>query len=1382
MGDLEDNGRMTDSSTQANAGGNGRDGHDGHDAPDTPPRRSGGRRVLRWVAAFVLVMLLIVVLALGAVFFALTTEPGTRYAWQAATSLLGGRLTGKLDGGAIATGMQLRDVHWKSPDGTGPDIAVDSVSGRWALTRDPLRFTIDYLHVGTIDARIPPSNQPSKKAELPKDLRLPIQLAIRDLTVETLRLHQGATTTEFSRLAFNGRSDGQHHEAIVQRLETPFGSVTAAAKLDGGARPFPLSGDASYAGKVNGETVQVGARLSGSLEDLIADVDANGMKLAGRAHVEATPFADVPLKLAIVTADHINPQAFSPGAPAADLALRAEVKPVADSKTFVVSGPVSIVNAKPGSIDKKLLPLIDARANVRLDASAQTIADLNVRLVKDAAITGGGSLAGGKGRFDLKVARLDLGAIEPSLRPTNFAGPVSVVLAGDTQSITVDLNDPKAAIRAQAKVKLDPKQTTLDDVKLTVGKGRVEASGALRKDSRSSYDLKAKLIDFNPLLLTQQLIAQKPAAPKKGAPPPRVIEARVNGTLAASGALAPTLTTKATFKLGDSMYDNLPLTGAGTVQVAGTRILPSAAQLSIAGNDVDLNGSFGAPGDRLRFRVDAPQLERLGFGIAGTVKADGDLTGSLAHPNVAANYQADGVVFGANRLGHAEGRADIRDGSNGALVFTLKARDARTSGVEIAALDANLNGTRMHHTLDVAATGEVQGQAVNLTLGANGKFTDAADGPHWDGTITRLSNKGMPSVNLESPLSVSYGPRRIVLGATRLVAEGAALNLKSYVLENGRIQSAGTLTNLSVPRLLEVRRHMTGAESSMRTDLIFDGDWNFSLGTTATGYAQIKRRGGDVTIDGTRGVAALGISDIVARADFTSGNRLNAMLHAQASRIGAIDASVHTPLVARDGILTIADEAPLTGGIDANVPELRTTGGLLGANYLLGGKLALKLTIAGIVPKPSLSGSLTGDNVSATVVDQGVQLKDGIIRIALSENLVDLRQVEFHGASGTLRATGKVRLDQQAPDLTASIVADKLELFASPDRELMLSGSASIANAGLQGGMAINGKFTVDHGLFDLPESSAPALGDDVVIVRPDGTVKGENTRQQTVAATEKPVGPFTPRANIAIDLGQRFRFKGAGADLGLAGTITAMSAPNMPLRAVGDVRVTPGSTYTAFGRKLNIENGFFTFNGPVANPGINILAMRRNQEIEAGVQVTGTVQSPVAKLISEPNVPDNEKLSWLLFGHGTDQGNNIGQQSAMTSALALLGSSSGKRIAQTFGLDEFSVGSSEVGLTDPQVVMISKAINERLVLGYEQGLQSASNAVKATLSLSRFWSVTAYGGTYQGVDLSYTRRFNSWMRLFSSASSPRSSTAAVEPASASAPLGASSVGLEQTD
>jgi translocation and assembly module TamB len=1447
------------------------------DAP--PPERRRGRLLLKTLAWTIAVLVLLVAVAIGLLYGVLTTERGTAYAWQAAVKLLGGKLTGTLESGAIANGVQLRQVRWRSLDGNGTDIQIDRVAGRWGLTRKPWRFTIDYLHIGTIDARVGSSSSSSSgPLKLPQDLRLPMQLEVRDVQVDKLLLRQGGSTTELSRFMFHGRSDGRRHEAAIERLDTPFGAVTAAAKLDG-VRPFPVTGDIGYSGKVNNEAVQVGGHLSGSLENLIAELDASGMKLAGHARVEATPFGDVPLQRATLTFDHLNPQAFAPGAPLADLAVRAELAPVgqdaagavvlgtasgasgvsgagAASKAspagasgaastvsagsaaasnsasqnnaagiaeshvvkngkggvntdaaekgaagFAVAGHVSIVNAKPGAIDQNLLPVIDANADVRLDAQAQRISNLKVRLVKSSTLTGGGALTGKRGQFDLQVAGLDLNALEATVRPTQLSGPIGIRLNDDVQSLTLDLADPKAGLRAQGKVTFDPARMSFNDVRVTSGKGRIDLSGALKHDANSTYNLKAQLTDFDPLTLTSQMpsrapvtgpapaasnaksrkvaqgaaeagstagaksaapadkaaaavkntakaavrtevIQRKAPPPRRGAQPARKIEARVNGTLTAAGMLGPVFTTKAEFKLGPSVYDGLPLTGGGTVQLAGSRILPSRANLSVAGNQVDLQGSFGARGDRLRFRVDAPELERLGFGLAGLVAADGDVTGSFAHPNIVLNYKADSVVFSSNRIGHAEGHAELRDGANGALVFTTDARNLSAGGVDLTTLTARLSGTRANHTLEAAATGKLQDRPLDLALAANGKLTEARDGTRWDGTVTRLQNRGTPALNLESPLAVSAGPDRLTLGATRLTLEGAVLSLKSFAFDHGKIQSAGTLTDISLARLQDLRREITGEPPAVKTDLVFDGDWDFALGSTASGHIELKRRGGDVTVEIGRGLASLGITDLSARAEFSGGNRLNATVHAQASRIGVVEADAHTALVMRDGFLTINEEGALSGNVNANVPSLKTTGGLFGPSYLLDGHLALKLALGGTVAKPNLTGSLLGDGLSATMVDQGVQLKDGVVRIALSQNLVDFQQVEFHGASGTLRATGRVRLDGAQPDLSASIVADKLELFAAPDRNLSLSGSASVANAGAEGGMAINGKFVVDHALFDMPEQSAPKLGDDVVIVRPDGTVAGERP-PPAVAGTNKPIGPFAPRANIDISLGNSFRFRGQGADLGLSGTITAMSAPNLPLRAVGNVRVTPGSTYTAFGRKLNIENGFFTFNGPVANPGINILAMRRNQQVEAGVQVTGTVQFPVAKLVSEPSVPDNEKLSWLLFGHGTDQGNNLGQQSTMTTALALLGSASGKRIAQTFGLDEFSIGRSEVGLTDPQVVMVSKAINEWLVVGYEQGLQSASNAIKATVNLTRYWSVAAYGGTFDGLELLYTRRFD---------------------------------------
>ncbi|MFM0101386.1 translocation/assembly module TamB domain-containing protein [Paraburkholderia nemoris] len=1437
------------------------------DAP--PPRRRRGRLLLKTLAWMVAVLVLLVAVAIGLLYGALTTERGTAYAWQAAVKLLGGKLTGTLESGAIAHGVQLRQVRWRSLDGSGTDIQIDRVAGRWELTHKPWRFAIDYLHVGTIDARVGSSSSSSSgPLKLPQDLRLPMQLEVRDVQVDKLLLREGGSTTELSRFMFHGRSDGRHHEAAIERLDTPFGAVTATAKLDG-VRPFPLTGDLGYSGKVNNEAVQVGGHLSGSLENLIAELDASGMKLAGHARVEATPFGDVPLQRATLTFDHINPQAFAPGAPLADLAVRAELQPVGQdaggavtlgaagaasaasgvsvagaantassagasgaastagagsaagiaepqhvvkngkggvnteaaakaAAGFAVAGHISIVNAKPGAIDQNLLPVIDANADVRLDAQAQRISNLTVRLVKSATLTGGGALTGKRGQFDLQVAGLDLNALEATVRPTQLSGPIGIRLNDDVQSLTLDLADPKAGLRAQGKVTFDPARLSFNDVRVTSGKGRIDLSGALKHDANSTYNLKAQLTDFDPLTLTSQMPSRTPVTgaapaasaaknakgvaeagstagaksaapgdkaaavvkntakaavrtevvqrktppPRRAAPPAHKIEARVNGTLTAAGMLGPVFTTKAEFKLGPSVYDGLPLTGGGVVQLSGSRILPSRANLSVAGNQVDLQGSFGARGDRLRFRVDAPELERLGFGLAGLIAADGDVTGSFAHPNVVLNYKADSVVFSSNRIGHAEGHAELRDGANGALVFTTDARNLSAGGVDLTTLTARLSGTRANHTLEAAATGKLQERPLDLTLAANGKLTEARDGTRWDGTVTRLQNRGTPALNLESPLAVSAGPNRLSLGATRLTLEGAVLSLKSFAFDHGKIQSAGTLTDISLVRLQDLRRQITGEPPVVKTDLVFDGDWDFALGSTASGHVQLKRRSGDVTVEIGRGLASLGITDMSARAEFSGGNRLNATVHAQASRIGVIDADAHTTLVMRDGFLTVNEEGAVSGNVNANVPSLKTTGGLFGPSYLLDGHLALKLALGGTVAKPNLTGSLIGDGLSATMVDQGVQLKDGVVRIALSQNLVDFQQVEFHGASGTLRATGRVRLDGAQPDLTASIVADKLELFAAPDRNLSLSGSASVANAGAEGGMAINGKFVVDHALFDMPEQSAPKLGDDVVVVRPDGTVAGERPPPQ-VSGTNKPIGPFAPRANIDISLGNNFRFRGMGADLGLSGTITAMSAPNLPLRAVGNVRVTQGSTYTAFGRKLNIENGFFTFNGPVANPGINILAMRRNQQVEAGVQVTGTVQFPVAKLVSEPNVADNEKLSWLLFGHGTDQGNNLGQQSTMTTALALLGSASGKRIAQTFGLDEFSIGRSEVGLTDPQVVMVSKAINEWLVVGYEQGLQSASNAIKATVNLTRYWSVAAYGGTFDGIELLYTRRFD---------------------------------------
>src|SRR3984957_14702878 len=103
----------------------------GSGAPPHARRKRGLWKALAWAIG---VPVLVVALVGGALYGAVATERGTAYAWQAAVKLLGGRLSGTLEGGALATGLRLRQVEWRSFDGSGTDIKVDKVDGRWVVS------------------------------------------------------------------------------------------------------------------------------------------------------------------------------------------------------------------------------------------------------------------------------------------------------------------------------------------------------------------------------------------------------------------------------------------------------------------------------------------------------------------------------------------------------------------------------------------------------------------------------------------------------------------------------------------------------------------------------------------------------------------------------------------------------------------------------------------------------------------------------------------------------------------------------------------------------------------------------------------------------------------------------------------------------------------------------------------------------------------------------------------------------------------------------------------------------------------------------------------------------------------------------------------------
>ena len=224
--------------------------------------------------------------------------------------------------------------------------------------------------------------------------------------------------------------------------------------------------------------------------------------------------------------------------------------------------------------------------------------------------------------------------------------------------------------------------------------------------------------------------------------------------------------------------------------------------------------------------------------------------------------------------------------------------------------------------------------------------------------------------------------------------------------------------------------------------------------------------------------------------------------------------------------------------------------------------------------------------------------------------------------------------------------------------------------------------------------------------------------------------------------------------ETGLRGKVHVTTSDDGTLRGRGSIQ-TVNVTYHAFGQRLVIDRGRLIFDGPLDNPGLDIVALRKNLAVEAGVAVSGTVKVPIIQLTSNPPVPENEKLSWLVLGHGVDRASGADIAALQAASAALLGrggKSVTSTVAESIGLDDISVGrgvgssrSSAGGSSDAsnQVVAFGKRINDKLSLVYEQGLTVATNALRLEYSLTRTLTLRAEAGAISSFGIYYRRVFD---------------------------------------
>jgi len=139
----------------------------------------------------------------------------------------------------------------------------------------------------------------------------------------------------------------------------------------------------------------------------------------------------------------------------------------------------------------------------------------------------------------------------------------------------------------------------------------------------------------------------------------------------------------------------------------------------------------------------------------------------------------------------------------------------------------------------------------------------------------------------------------------------------------------------------------------------------------------------------------------------------------------------------------------------------------------------------------------------------------------------------------------------------------------------------------------------------------------------------------------------------------------------------------------------------------------------------------------------------PRVRLVSNPPVPDGEKLSWLMTGQGLDRASRADLAALGAASASLLGG--GQKpltttIANTIGIDDISLREARTTVataTAGQVVAFGKRISDRLTLVYEQGLTVANNALRIEYTLSRSLTLRAETGVVSSLGLYFRRTYD---------------------------------------
>ncbi|MBI6599249.1 MULTISPECIES: translocation/assembly module TamB domain-containing protein [Pseudomonas] len=869
---------------------------------------------------------------------------------------------------------------------------------------------------------------------------------------------------------------------------------------------------------------------------------------------------------------------------------------------------------------------------------------------------------------------------EPQVTLRTFNGEVAYKDGNYLGNLTADLDGPAGPFSVVTPFSGDLTQVFLPELKLSAGQGKAEGHLNLQFADGIAWDTALDLSALNPAYWVAEL----------------------------PGTLAGPLRSKGEFKNEQlKLNADLDLKGRlrGQTAVLAAKADGAGEQWTLANLDLRLGDNriqgSGSLQQRLAGQIDIKlaRLAQLWPQLRGQINGRLDVAGTLKAPQGKLGLKGQQLAFADNRLQALS--LDARLDSAQRAIIDLKGSGIQSGDTQVGTLTASAQGDIRQQKVQL----DLAGPLVKLALALDGTL----DKGNWRGRLASGDvQAGGQDWRLQSPAKIE----RLADGRLTFAAHCWVSGASSLCGEDQRL--------MPEPKL---RYHLKQFPiDSLAAFLPKDFAWQGRLNADLQLDLPASGPKGVVSVDASGGT--LRVKDKAQWLDFPydtlklettlNPRRIDTQLNFHGGKLGE--------LLLQAQINPLPKNKPITGqfslmGLDLAVarpfvPMVEKLSGKLNGNgRISGGLLAPQVNgsvnlVGGEVSGPELPISLEGLNVQALIAGESVQLnggwRSGKAGQGSLKGQIDWGQalaVDLHLQGAQLPVTVEPYAELEvAPDLTISLKNDRL---------------------------AIAGKVQIPRGditVRELPPSTVK-VSDDTVIIG---------------SQTEEGKPPMAMAMDIDVVVGEdRLNFSGFGLTAKVQGQVHI--GDNLDTR--GELWLNDGR-YRAYGQKLDVRRARLLFAGPLDQPYLDIEAIRKTDDVTAGIRLSGSAEQPTTQIFSEPAMSQEQALSYLVLGRPlstTGEDNNMLAQAAL--GLGLMGSAGvTSDIANKLGIRDFDLDTQGSG--NNTAVVASGKITEKLSLRYGVGVFEPANTIALRYLLSKKVYLEVASGVASSLDIFYKRDF----------------------------------------